>query len=44
VLARTIDDEPYERLALALGATPKAASNVAYRARRKLAAALPHAA
>jgi RNA polymerase sigma factor (sigma-70 family) len=34
----------YEQLALIIGGTPKAASQAAYRARRKLAAALPRAA
>ena len=44
VLAGTIDGLSYERLAPTVGATPKGAANVAYRARRKLAAALPRAA
>lgn len=43
-LAGTLNGETYERLAPVLGGTPKAASQAAYRARRKLAAALPHAA
>jgi RNA polymerase sigma factor (sigma-70 family) len=42
-LARTLADESYERLAPEFG-TAKAASQAAYRARRKLAAALPRAA
>lgn len=40
----TIDGHSDYRLAPLLGGTPKAASNVACRARRKLAAALPRAA
>ena len=43
-IAGTIDGQSDYRLAPLLGGTPKAASNVACRARRKLAAALPHAA
>ena len=43
-LSAVLSGESYERLAQALEATPKAASQAAYRARRKLAAALPRAA
>jgi RNA polymerase sigma factor (sigma-70 family) len=43
-LAATLNGETYERIASVLGGTPKAASQAAYRARRKLAAALPSAA
>ena len=43
-IAGTIDGQSDYRLAPLLGGTPKAASNVACRARRKLAAALPRAA
>ncbi|MGN6170167.1 MAG: sigma-70 family RNA polymerase sigma factor [Solirubrobacteraceae bacterium] len=39
-LARAIDGERYGRLGPALGRTPKAASQVVYRARRKLAHAV----
>jgi RNA polymerase sporulation-specific sigma factor len=42
-LARVLDGESYGQLASALGRTPKAASQVVYRARRKLARALPRA-
>jgi RNA polymerase sporulation-specific sigma factor len=42
-LAGTLSGESYERLARARGCTPKAASQAAYRARRKLAAGLPRA-
>lgn len=40
-LAGVIDGESYGRLGPALGRTPKGASQVVYRARRKLADALP---
>jgi RNA polymerase sigma factor (sigma-70 family) len=43
-LAGTLAGESYEHLAPVLGGTPKAVSQAAYRARRKLAAALPRAA
>ncbi len=43
-IVNTIDLKSDYRLAPVLGCTPKAASNVACRARRKLAAALPRAA
>ena len=43
-LAMALNGESYKRLAPALGGTPKAASQAAYRARRKLAAAVAHAA
>ena len=43
-LAGALNGHSYKQLAPALGGTPKAASQAAYRARRKLAAALPHAA
>lgn len=43
-LAAALTGESYTRLAPSLGATPKAASHAACRARRKLAAAFPSAA
>ena len=43
-LVGLLDGESYERLALIVGGTPKAASQAAYRARRKLAAARSRAA
>lgn len=43
-LVGLLEGESYEQLALIIGGTPKAASQAAYRARRKLAAALPSAA
>ena len=43
-LAGALSGQSYEQLAPGLGGAPKAASDVAYRARRKLAAALPRAA
>ena len=43
-LAGLLDGSSYEQLALIIGGTPKAASQAAYRARRKLAAARPRAA
>jgi RNA polymerase sigma factor (sigma-70 family) len=43
-LAGTLDGHSYEQLGSMLGGTTKAASQAAYRARRKLAAALPRAA
>jgi RNA polymerase sporulation-specific sigma factor len=42
-LAGTLNGKTHERLALVVGGTPKAVSQAAYRARRKLAAALPRA-
>ena len=42
-LTGAINGRSYERLAPSVGGTPKAASALAYRARRKLAAALPRA-
>jgi RNA polymerase sigma factor (sigma-70 family) len=42
-LAGTLNGRTFERLAPVLGGTPKAVSQAAYRARRKLAAALPRA-
>ncbi len=43
-LAGRLNGQDYKRLGAALGRTPKGASQAAYRARRKLAAALPRAA
>jgi RNA polymerase sporulation-specific sigma factor len=43
-LAGTLNGRSYQQLAPALGGTPKAVSQAAYRARRKLAAALSRAA
>jgi RNA polymerase sigma factor (sigma-70 family) len=43
-LAGDLSGQSYEAMAPQLGGTPKNISDVAYRARRKLAAALPHAA
>ena len=43
-LAGMLAGESYEQLAPRIGGTPKAASQAAYRARRKLAAALSRAA
>lgn len=43
-LAGALNGQSYQRVGRVLGSTPKAASQAAYRARRKLAAALPPAA
>ncbi len=43
-IAGVVEGENYKRLGPALGRTPKGASQAVYRARRKLAAALPRAA